>query len=88
MTASSSTGSPLPGKGLERFVSGRLRKHMRWIYWGFVAAIVGLALVMKAPVWFVWPALTRGWINGLGSCQLDRPMREAFQQLVAGGHRG
>jgi hypothetical protein len=30
-----------------------LRKHMRAIRWGIVFAIVGLALVMKAPVWFL-----------------------------------
>lgn len=30
-----------------------LRKNMRAIRWGIVLAIVGLALVMKAPVWFL-----------------------------------
>jgi hypothetical protein len=30
-----------------------LRKHLRIICWGLVAALVGLQLVMKAPIWFL-----------------------------------
>ena len=30
-----------------------LRRHLRLVRWGIVAAICALALVMKAPVWFV-----------------------------------
>ena len=30
-----------------------LRKHMRMVRWGIVAMIIALAMVMKAPVWFL-----------------------------------
>lgn len=30
-----------------------IRKRMRLVRWGIVAALIGLQLVMKAPVWFV-----------------------------------
>ena len=30
-----------------------IRKHMRKLRWGIVVAVLGLALVMKAPVWFI-----------------------------------
>jgi hypothetical protein len=31
----------------------RLRRHMRTLRWGIVTALVGLQLVMKAPIWFL-----------------------------------
>jgi hypothetical protein len=30
-----------------------IRRHMRKVRWGLVFAVIGLALVMKAPVWFI-----------------------------------
>jgi hypothetical protein len=30
-----------------------LRKQMRWVRWGIVFVVLGLAVVMKAPVWFL-----------------------------------
>jgi len=44
-----------------------IRKRMRWFRWGIVFAVLGLALVMKAPVWFV---ITR--INIAGGQSWDR----------------
>lgn len=29
----------------------RLRRHMRMVFWSGVAGLVGLHMVMKAPVW-------------------------------------
>lgn len=53
VTASSSTGIAAAGVGIGTLCLWRFRKHTRKILLGFVAAIVGLACVMKAPVWFV-----------------------------------
>ncbi|WP_031430527.1 O-antigen ligase family protein [Methylomicrobium agile] len=52
-TAHSSGGllaflSCLAGLALWRF-----RKAMPWLRWGSLAAIIGLAMVMKAPVWYL-----------------------------------
>lgn len=52
LTASSSTGISAAGVGIVTLCLWPLRKHVRWMLWGLVAAIVGLAMVMKAPVWF------------------------------------
>jgi hypothetical protein len=30
-----------------------IRKQMRWVRWGIVLVLLGLAVVMKAPVWFL-----------------------------------
>jgi hypothetical protein len=53
VTASSSTGISAAGVGIGALCLWPLRKHTRWMRWGLVAAILGLSLVMKAPVWFV-----------------------------------
>ncbi len=52
VTASSSTGIAAAAIGTGTLCLWPLRKHVRWMLWGVVAAIAGLALVMKAPVWF------------------------------------
>jgi len=52
LTASSSTGISAAGVGILTLCLWPLRNHVRWLLWGLVAAIVGLAMVMKAPVWF------------------------------------
>jgi hypothetical protein len=52
LTASSSTGISAAGIGIVTLCLWPLRKHVRWILWGLVAAVLGLASVMKAPVWF------------------------------------
>lgn len=41
------------GLGLVAFTCWRLRRHMRTIRWGIVAGLIGLQLVMKAPIWFI-----------------------------------
>ena len=53
ITASSSTGISAAAVGIGTLCLWPLRRHVRWILWGLVAAILGLAIVMKAPVWFV-----------------------------------
>ena len=52
VTASSSTGIAAAAVGIGTLCLWPLRKRVRWMLWGVVAAIAGLALVMKAPVWF------------------------------------
>ena len=44
------------GRDCDAFV-WPLRKRVRWMLWGLVAAIVGLAMVMKAPSGLPWPML-------------------------------
>ena len=39
--------------GLTALACWRVREHTRTIRWGILAALVGLHLVMKAPVWFL-----------------------------------
>lgn len=39
--------------GLAGFLLWPARRHLRWFRWGLVTALVGLALVMEAPVWFL-----------------------------------
>jgi hypothetical protein len=53
ITASSSTGISAAAVGVGALCLWPLRRHTRWLRWGLVAAIVGLAMVMKAPVWFI-----------------------------------
>jgi hypothetical protein len=53
LTASSSTGIAAAAVGVGTLCLWPLRKHVRRMLWGLLAVIVGLALVMKAPVWFV-----------------------------------
>jgi hypothetical protein len=48
-------GSSTPVLGLGAVVGASLlfpiRFHLRWVRWGLVAVLVGLQIVMKAPVW-------------------------------------
>ncbi len=53
ITASSSTGISAAAVGIGALCLWSFRKYTRWILWGLVAMILGLALVMKAPVWFI-----------------------------------
>jgi hypothetical protein len=53
ITASSSTGISAAVVGIGTLCLWPLRKHTRWMRWGLVALILGLAMVMKAPVWFL-----------------------------------
>jgi hypothetical protein len=41
------------GLGLLALALWRFRRHTRLIRWGILASIVGLHLIMKAPVWFL-----------------------------------
>lgn len=52
ITASSSTGISAAAIGIGALCLWPLRRHVRWILAGGVAAILGLSLVMKSPVWF------------------------------------
>jgi hypothetical protein len=54
VTSSSSTGVSAYATGILALCLWPLRRHMRQFRWGVVVAIVGLALLMKAPVWFVF----------------------------------
>jgi len=51
--SASSTAILAYGAALIGICAWPLRKHMRTVRWGIVAGIVGLSLVMKAPVWFI-----------------------------------
>jgi hypothetical protein len=53
VTASSSTGVSAFLAGVGALCLWPLRKHMRPIRWGMVIAILGVALVMHAPVWYL-----------------------------------
>jgi hypothetical protein len=53
INASSSTGISAAAAGIGTLCLWPLRKHVRKMLWGLAGAIVALALVMKAPVWFV-----------------------------------
>ena len=53
ITASSSTGIAAGAVGIGALCLWPFRKYVRQMLWGFVAMIVVLAIVMKAPVWFV-----------------------------------
>ncbi len=53
ITAASSTGIGAGAVGIGTLCLWPLRKYTRWMRWGMVAGILGLALTMKAPVWFV-----------------------------------
>jgi hypothetical protein len=53
ITASSSTGISAAAAGVGALCLWPLRKHTRWMLWGLAAVILGLAMVMKAPVWFI-----------------------------------
>jgi hypothetical protein len=44
-----------------------VRRHMRKVRWGLVFAVIGLALVMKAPIWYI---ITR--VNIVGGQSWDR----------------
>jgi hypothetical protein len=53
VTASSSTGISAAALGVGTLCLFPFRRHVRWMLWGLVASMLGLALVMKAPIWFI-----------------------------------
>ena len=53
ITASSSTGISAAAVGVGTLCLWPLRQHVRWMLWGLVAAILGLQIVMKSPVYFL-----------------------------------
>ncbi len=53
VVSASSTAIMAYGAALVGICAWPLRRHMRTVRWGIVAGIVGLSLVMKAPVWFI-----------------------------------
>lgn len=52
-TCASSTPVMAWAGGIGAMFLWPIRKKMRWVRWGIVAAFAFLSLVMKAPVWFV-----------------------------------
>lgn len=69
ITITSNSSTPLTGYvgGILALCLWPIRKKMRLIRWGIVLLVLGLSVVMKAPVWFV---LTR--INLAGGNAYDR----------------
>jgi hypothetical protein len=53
ITSSSSTGLSAFGFGIMALCLWPLRRHMRLFRWGAVALVAGLALTMRAPVWYL-----------------------------------
>jgi hypothetical protein len=53
VTGSSSTGISAFAAGVVALCCWPIRKYMKAVRWGIVAAILGLSLAMRAPVWFV-----------------------------------
>lgn len=53
MTSASSTPMLAYYAGILGILCWPLRKHLRLVRWGMVTVLVGLHLVMKAPVWFL-----------------------------------
>jgi len=51
VTSMTSTSLAVLAAGIFGLCMWPLRRHLRWIRWGTVAALVGLNIVMKAPVW-------------------------------------
>src|SRR5208282_1351646 len=55
MTATTVSSTPVLGyvAGVCAMCMWPLRKRMRWFRWGIVFCLLGLSLVMHAPVWYV-----------------------------------
>lgn len=53
LTANSSTPLLTYAAGVLGIIAWPIRRSLRLVRWGIVGALVGLAIVMKAPVWFV-----------------------------------
>jgi hypothetical protein len=53
LTSASSTPVLAYGAAMIGICAWPLRKRMRLVRWGIVAGLVGLNMVMKAPVWFI-----------------------------------
>jgi hypothetical protein len=53
VTSMASTGIMAYAGGILALCLWSVRKYMRPLRWGLVLAVLGLALVMKAPVWFI-----------------------------------
>src|SRR5665213_1647874 len=70
-----------------------IRKNMRVLRWGIVAVLVGLEIVMKAPVWFVLGHidLSTGWkgkaADSSGSPALSPSSRSVSERLGSPGRR-
>ncbi|MGA9308618.1 MAG: hypothetical protein WBW31_24700 [Candidatus Sulfotelmatobacter sp.] len=53
VTSMASTGIMAFGAGILALCLWPIRKHMRALRWGIVITVLGLALAMRAPVWFI-----------------------------------
>ncbi len=53
IVSSSSTPVMTFAAGLLGLLLWPARRHLRWLGWGFVAALVGIHFLMKAPVWYL-----------------------------------
>jgi hypothetical protein len=53
VSSMASTGIMAFGAGILALCLWPIRKHMRALRWGIVITVLGLALAMRAPVWFI-----------------------------------
>jgi hypothetical protein len=53
VTSMASTGVMAFGAGILALCLWSIRKHMRLFRWAIVLIVLGLAMVMRAPVWFI-----------------------------------
>lgn len=77
LTANSSTPLLAYGAGIGGIFAWRMRKRMSTIRWGIVLALVGLNVVMKAPVWFL---IARIDLTGSSSSYHRAELVDAFIQ--------
>lgn len=62
-----------------------IRNKMRWVRWGIVLVVLGLALVMKAPVWFVLARINIANGNAYDrSILIDVTVRHFFDWWLVG----
>jgi hypothetical protein len=64
-TAASSTPVMTCAAGISALCLWPFRKRMRLLRWGLVSVLIGLQLVMKAPVWFL-PEKLSAFLGGSG----------------------
>ena len=78
-TANSGGAASAAGVGLFGWIFWRLRTEMRKVRWGIVAIIALFALVMNAPVWFIFAHLSS--ITGGGGYHRSYLIEAAFRDL-------
>lgn len=90
MVIASSSSTPFGAylAGILSFFLWPLRAHMSWVRWGIVLVIAALAMVMKAPVWFLLAHidLTGGSSSYHRAMLLDTCIRKFSQWWLFGTH--